>query len=172
MAIKKLLKIFLFNFLYIFTIKIFLKNTLLCLDSQKKERRRQVSAFPAIFKADFDHFWHVSAISGLFRPNRPSADMTCYGQYGPILAESARFDENRSRFGTNQAKSTRIEPSWRESEINKKKKKMQTRTNARASASAAGAAPLVPRPCFLAQNKRNKVLQLKKERKIGPHVKP
>ena len=30
-----------FFFLYIFTIKIFLKNTLLCLDSQNKERRRQ-----------------------------------------------------------------------------------------------------------------------------------
>ena len=40
-TIKKLLKIFLFYFLYIFTIKIFLKNTLLCLDSQNKERRRQ-----------------------------------------------------------------------------------------------------------------------------------
>ena len=40
-AIKKLLKIFYLYFLYIFTIKIFLKNTLLCLDSQNKERRRQ-----------------------------------------------------------------------------------------------------------------------------------
>ena len=37
--LKKLLKIFLF--IYIFTIKIFLKNTLLCLDSQNKERRKQ-----------------------------------------------------------------------------------------------------------------------------------
>ena len=41
-ATKKLLKIFLFIFsIYIFTIKIFLKNTLLCLDLQNKERRRQ-----------------------------------------------------------------------------------------------------------------------------------
>ena len=44
-AIKKLLKIFLFifylYFLYIFTIKIFLKNTLLCLDSQNKKRRQE-----------------------------------------------------------------------------------------------------------------------------------
>ena len=41
-ATKKLLKIFLFIFsIYIFTIKIFLKNTLLCLDSQNKERRWQ-----------------------------------------------------------------------------------------------------------------------------------
>ena len=41
-ATKKLLKIFIFIFsIYIFTIKIFLKNTLLCLDLQNKERRRQ-----------------------------------------------------------------------------------------------------------------------------------
>ena len=35
------LKNYYLYFLYIFTIKIFLKNTLLCLDSQNKERRRQ-----------------------------------------------------------------------------------------------------------------------------------
>ena len=81
LAIKKLLKIFLFNFLYIFTIKIFLKNTLLCLDSPKKERRRQVSAFPAIFKADFGRFRPVSAAGR-------------YGRYGLILAESAQFGAN------------------------------------------------------------------------------
>ena len=40
-AIKKLLKYFYLYFLYIFTIKILLKNTLLCLDSQNKERKRQ-----------------------------------------------------------------------------------------------------------------------------------
>ena len=41
LAIKKLLKYFYLYFLYIFAIKIFLKNTLLCLDLQNKERRRQ-----------------------------------------------------------------------------------------------------------------------------------
>ena len=119
-AIKKLLKIFLFNFLYIFTIKIFLKNTILCLDSQKKERRRQVSAFPAIFKADFSRFRQVSAVSDLFRPYRPPADTTQYGRYCPILAESAQFGANQSRFGTNQAASAQIEPSQREFEKKKK----------------------------------------------------
>ena len=34
--------------------------------------------------------------------------------------------------------------------IREKKKKKQTRSNAQATASYAGAAPLVPRPCFLA----------------------
>ena len=94
--LKNYKKYFYLYFLYIFTIKIFLKNTLLCLDSQKKERRRQVSAFPAIFKADFGRFQHVSAISGLFRSYRPQ-----YGRYGPILAESAQFRANQSRFDTN-----------------------------------------------------------------------
>ena len=134
-AIKKLLKIFLFNFLYIFTIKIFLKNTLLCLDSQKKKKKRQVSAFPAIFKADFGRFRPVSAA----------------GRYGPILAESTRFGVNRSGFGTNRAESAR----------NREKKKKNTadadqrpgnrvvRRVPRHAMLDAGAAPLVPRPCFL-----------------------
>ena len=92
----------------------------------------QVSAFPAIFKADFGRFRRVSAF---FRPFRPLADTTRYGRYGSILAESARFDANRSRFGTNQAASVRIEPSRCESE--KKKKKMQTRSDTRATTSDA-----------------------------------
>ena len=138
-AIKKLLKIFLFNFLYIFTIKIFLKNTLLCLDSQKKERRMQVSAFPAIFKADFGHFWPVSTVSAVGR----------YGRYGPILAESARFSANQSQFGTNQAVSKRIEPSRRESEKKKKRRCGSTRGQPRRATSDEGAAPLVSHPCFL-----------------------
>ena len=39
--LKNYYKYFYLYFLYIFTIKIFLKNILLCLDSQNKERRRQ-----------------------------------------------------------------------------------------------------------------------------------
>ena len=118
-AIKNLLKIFLFIFyIYIFTIKIFLKNTLLCFDLQNKERRRQethyyaskvrISDFPARFKADFGLFW-------LYRPYRSSADTTRYCRYGPILAESARF-------GANRAASAQIESSWSESEKKNKKK--------------------------------------------------
>ena len=94
--LKIIKKYFYLYFLYIFTIKIFLKNTLLCLDLQNKERRRQethyyasevgISAVPAKFKADF----------GLFRPFRSSVDITRYGRYGPIMAESARFGVNRA----------------------------------------------------------------------------
>ena len=69
--------------------------------------------------ADFGRF---RPFFGLFRPYRPPADTTRYGQYSPILAESARFDVNRSRFGTNRAASARIEPSRCESEKKKKKK--------------------------------------------------
>ena len=84
--------------------------------------QRPISAVSGMFRP----------FSGLFRPYQPPADMTRYGRYGPILAESARFGANRSRFNTNRAASARIEPSWRESE---KKKKTQTRSDARATAS-------------------------------------
>ena len=89
--------------------------------------------FPACFGL-------IRPISGLFRPYRqyrPPADTSRYGRYGPILAESARFGANRSRFGTNRAALARIEPSRRESEKTKKKKKTQTRSDARATASDA-----------------------------------
>ena len=62
----------------------------------------------------------VSAVSGLFRPYRPPVDTTRYGWYGPILAESAQFGANRSRFGTNRAALVQIEPSRREFEKKKK----------------------------------------------------
>ena len=68
----------------------------------KKKKKRQVSAFPAIFKADFGRFRPVSAA----------------GRYGPILAESTRFGVNRSGFGTNRAESARN----REKKKKKKKK--------------------------------------------------
>ena len=114
----------------------------------------QVSDFPAILKADFGRFRPVSAV---FRPVSAvsAADRYTryarYGRYGPILAESARF-------GTNRAASARIEPSRRESEKKKKKKNADAVRRAgnrvgrrvlRRAASDAGAAPLVPRPCFL-----------------------
>ena len=124
LAIKKLLKIFLFNFLYIFTIKIFLKNTLLCLDSPKKERRRQVSAFPAIFKADFGRFRPVSAAGR-------------YGRYGLILAESAQF-------GANPRKKKK-----KNADADRRTGNCIGRRVPRRATSDAGAAPLVPRPCFL-----------------------
>ena len=106
----------------------------------------QVSAFPAIFKADFGRFRRVSAF---FRPFRPLADTTRYGRYGPILADSTRFSVNQSRFGTNRAASARIEPSRRESE---KKKTKNTDTVRRAGnrvgrgCGTSGAASMLSRP--------------------------
>ena len=109
----------------------------------------QVSALTAIFKADFGRFRPVPAVF------RPISAVSAVSRYDPILAESARFDANRSRFGTNRAASARIEPSRRESEKKKKKKRRrgpkrgQPRRTPR-PASDASAAPLVPCPCFLA----------------------
>ena len=87
---------------------------------QRKKKAKNTSKVrildvPVSFKAYF----------GLFRPYRLPANTIRYGRYGLILAESARFGVNWSRFGVNRAASARIELSWRESE--KKKKKTQTR---------------------------------------------
>ena len=78
-----------------------LKNTLLCLDSQNKERRRQethyyasevgILAVPARFKANF----------GLFQPFQSPADMTRFWPNQPglarIEAESARIREKKKK---------------------------------------------------------------------------
>ena len=78
----------------------------------------QVSAFPAIFKANFGHFQHVLAV---FRHVSAGGRYDLIWPIRSILAESARFGANRSRFGTNRAESARIR------EKKKKKKKTQTR---------------------------------------------
>ena len=65
------------------------------------------------------------------------------------MADTARFWPNQPGSARIEADSARIElHRLRESE--KKKKKTQTRSDALVTASDAGAAPLVPRPCFLA----------------------
>ena len=112
--LKNYLKYFYLYFLYIFTIKIFLKNTLLCLDSQNKERRRQETPL----RSEFRWFRWVS---------RPISAVSIAGQYDPILAELAWFDANWSRFGVNRAMSVRI---W-----GKKKKKLKCSNDAWATAS-------------------------------------
>ena len=117
----------------------------------------QVSALTAIFKADFGRFRPVQAVfrpisavsaAGRFNPIWPIRPD--FGRISPIRRESKPIRHESSRIGANGAESARIKPSRRESE-KKKKKKTQTRSDARATASDAGAAPLVPRPCFLAQ---------------------
>ena len=94
------------------------------------------------FLACFSHFWPISAESAVGRydllwPIRPN-----FGRISPVRWESKPIWHESSQVDTNRAELARI---WDK----QKKKKMQTRTNAQASASDAGAAPLVPRPCFL-----------------------
>ena len=112
----------------------------------------QVSDFPAILKADFGRFRSVLAV---FRPVSAVSAVSATGRYvpiwpirldfgriSPIRRESKPIRHESSRIGANRAESTRIREK-------KKKKKTQTRSDAQATALDAGAAPLVPRPCFL-----------------------
>ena len=118
----------------------------------KKERRRQVSAFLAIFEANFSHFRRVSTVF------RPVSAVSATGQYdliwsirpnfgriSPVRRKSKPIRYESSRIGANRAKSA---PNPRK----KKKKKPQTQSDVQAIASDAGAAPLVPHLCFLACN--------------------
>ena len=120
----------------------------------KKERRMQVSAFPAIFKAGFDRF------------------PTCIGRRSirPEMADTARFWPNQPGSMRIEIDSARIESHQRESSrvganSRKKKKKKNADAVRRAgnrvggrvprrvpccAASDVGATPLVSRPCFLA----------------------
>ena len=113
--------------------------------------------FPACFSRFPACFGRIGSIGRW--PIRPIWPIRLdFGRISPILAESARFGANRSRFGTNRAASARIEPSRRESEKKKKKNLDAVRRAGnrvgrcvpRRAASDAGAVPLVPRPCFLA----------------------
>ena len=120
--LKNYLKYFYLYFLYIFTIKIFLKNTLLWpwFTKQRKKKARntskvRISAVPMSFKADFSHFRPVSAVStaSQYDPIRPNS-----GRISPVRRESKPIRRESSGVGTNQAESVRIQ--W-------KKKKTQTR---------------------------------------------
>ena len=125
-AIKKLLKIFLFNFLYIFTIKIFLKNTLLCLDSQKKKKEE------GKFRLFRPYSRPISAVSGKFRPFP-----ACFGRRSirPDMADTARFWPNQPGSTRIVADSAWIEPHQRELSrvgANLRKKKKNANANRRA----------------------------------------
>ena len=119
----------------------------------------QVSDFPAILKADFGRFL---ACFGRFP--------ACFGRIGSIgrrpiranmadMVDMARFWPNQPDSARIEADSARIEPHRRESDKKKKKKNPDAVRRAgnrvgrrvpRRAALDAGAAPLVPRPCFLA----------------------
>ena len=83
-AIKKLLKIFLFIFSIYFTIKIFFKNSLICFDSQNKERRKQETHYYASKVG-------ISIVPARFQP---ISAISVIGRYGPIMAELAWFSAN------------------------------------------------------------------------------
>ena len=92
----------------------FLKNTYYALIHKKRKKNASFGFLGHIqgrfrlFPAYFGLFRPFSGLFRLYRPYRPPADMTWYGRYGPILAESARFGANRSWFGMNRAESERI----------------------------------------------------------------
>ena len=109
----------------------------------KKERRMQVSDFPATFKADFGRFRSILAVF------RPISAVLAAGRYDPIWPirldfgrissvrrESKPIRHELSRIGTNRAESV-----W----IREKKKKMQTRSDTRGTTS--DAASLIGRSC-------------------------
>ena len=173
MATKKLLKIFLFIFsIYIFTIKIFLKNTLLCLDLQNKERRRQETQNKkentkeatniqnkieewqiwdvwASFKADFGY---SKMIQGRFRPFQSSADIAWFSPNRPSLA---RISEIRSRVGANQAELSRIHKKKNNNKAQTRHRHTGSHVKRRTPRQAvldSGVAPSQPRSCFIAKN--------------------
>ena len=115
---------------------------------QKKRKKNASFSFSGHIQGRFQR---VSACFSRFP--------TCFGRR-PIrlkMAETARFWPNQPGSARIKADSARIEPHRRESSrvgVNprKKKKKTQTRSDARATASDIGAAPLVPRLCFLSHH--------------------
>ena len=85
----------------------------------------QVSAFPAIFKADFGRFRRVLAVSAAGRydpiwPIRPD-----FGRISPVRRELKPIRHESSRISVNRAESARI----------REKKKTQMRSDARATVS-------------------------------------
>ena len=115
----------------------------------KKRKKNASFGFSGHIQGRFRPF---PACFGLFRPYRPPADTTRYGQYSPILAESARFDVNRSRFGTNQAASARIREKKKKKNadaVQRAGNRVPHRTRATASrCSTSGAASMLSRLCL------------------------
>ena len=118
----------------------------------------QVSALTAIFKADFGRFRPVpavfrpiSAVSAAGRydpiwPIRPDC-----GRISPIRRESKPIRHESSRIDANRAESARIREKKKKiaDAVRRAGNRVERRVPLRV-ASDAGAAPLVPRSCFLA----------------------
>ena len=104
--LKNYYKYFYLYFLYIFTIKIFLKNTYYALIHKKRKKNAS--------------FGFSSHIQGRFRPFP-----ACFGRISPVRRELKPIRHESSRIGANRAESARI----------REKKKTQTRSDARATVS-------------------------------------
>ena len=146
-AIKKLLKIFLFLFsIYIFTIKIFLKNIYYALIHKKRKK-----------KASFGFSGHIQ---GQFQPFPACFDCfpACFGCIGhrsirPDMVDTARFWPNQPSSAQIKADSVRIKPHRRESSqvgANPRKKKKKNRR--RSPTCGQLHRTRVRRPCFIASN--------------------
>ena len=109
-AIKKLLKIFLFIFsIYIFTIKIFLKNTYYVLIHKKRKKKEsfgfsghiqgQFRPFPACFGRFPACFGRIGR-----QPIRPD-----FGRISPVQRKSKPIQHESSRISANRAESARIQ---------------------------------------------------------------
>ena len=117
----------------------------------------QVSTFKAIFKADFGRFRPVPAV---FRPVSVVSAASRYGSIWPIQPDFDRISQIRreskpirhesSRIGANRAESVRIrEKKKKNADAVRRAGNRVGRRVPRRAASDTGAAPLVPRPCFL-----------------------
>ena len=114
----------------------------------KKRKKKASFGFSGHIQGRFRPF---PACFGRFRPASATGRYNLiwlirpdFGRINPVRHESKPIRHESSRIDANRAKSARI---W------EKKKKKQTWTDVRATASDAGAAPLVPRSCFLAHYK-------------------
>ena len=102
----------------------------------------QVSAFPAIFKADFGRFWRVSAV---FRPYRPPADTARFWLNQPGLA---RIEADSARIELHRRESSRVGANPRKKKKKKKRIRGPTRGQPRrTSRPASDAASRVGRGC-------------------------
>ena len=118
--LKNYYKYFYLYFLYIFTIKIFLKNTYYALIHKKRKKNAS--------------FGFSSHIQGRFWPFP-----ACFGRIGrrpirPDMADKARFWPNQPGSTRIEADSARIKPHWRESSrvsANPRKKKKRRRSPTR-----------------------------------------
>ena len=116
----------------------------------------QFSALTAIFKADFGRFPACSGRIGRIgrQPIRP--DMADTAQFWPNQPDSVRIEADSARIEPHRRESSRVGANPRKKKNTDAVRRVGNRVGRRVprraasdAASDAGAAPLVPRPCFL-----------------------